>query len=72
MCGHSRSAGAVTHTGPIDPTCSATLRPDFADCRSCPLSQREDVRKSNLFGLVHEAAHSDIHHHPERQERKHH
>jgi hypothetical protein len=53
MCGHSRIAGAVTHTGPIGNFCSATLRPDVpSPVSSVLLGQREDVRKSNFFSAL--------------------
>ncbi len=70
-------AGAVTHTGPIDIVLAATLqRGLYCRCRFNLVLLRRQGRDANQnFSRrtsIHEAAHADVHHDPERQERKHH
>jgi hypothetical protein len=70
-------AGAVTHTGPIDLVLSATLQRGLhCRCRSDLVLLKRQGRDANQNSSrrtsIHEAAHTDVHHDSERQERKHH
>jgi hypothetical protein len=75
MCGHSRTAGAVTHTGPIGNFlfCNSPAGLAVTGSMSSWVNVRTYANQTFLgFVSVHEAAHADVHHDPERQERKHH
>jgi hypothetical protein len=70
-------AGAVTHTGPIDLFLLQLSGADLLAAAgfSLVLLQRQGRDANQNFSRrtsIHEAAHADVHHDPERQERKHH
>jgi hypothetical protein len=55
MCGHSRTAGAVTHTGPIDLLFSATLRRGpYCRCRFnlVLFSVKDGTQIKTLLGVL--------------------